>query len=463
MPGPNRTGTLILLIGGGLLVALMAYTLTLGGGPGGLPGPMRDAVEVAVFFPDADDWRDFAEGIALARERVGAREIRTEAASVTVVTPGQGRRVRFAWYDAGGVEQAREQVDRLMGSAHPPAAFVGSSNTLLTAALARALAEATRSNGKDGADAPVLLVPWATSVAVEGDRGAEGGRLLDLYPGRTFRFCADNRALATLVAECVSGRERGSAPGLVELVVDPRDPYSRDLADGFRRSLDRIAPDAAVTTREIGSNAPGSGRFADAAGLAERAVATAIGSALRSRSDDDRPTWIVLPLQGRPARRMLDGLGVQSVLVDAAGAGRLEVLSGDGLGVEDLREISSTSPFPVACVSSDLSVGSHDEAGLTSGVRVSAEIVVALLLALDQSPGGDARDRLRSLDLQADDPWALGRAIAFDATGERATADLGVVLAIDPAAKGVVSAMPRRGDATWEPPIALPPARPLTP
>ena len=60
----SRIGTWLLLAGGTALATLMLYTLSLGGPKhlSGDDGP-ADAAEVAVFFPDRDDWTDFRLGV----------------------------------------------------------------------------------------------------------------------------------------------------------------------------------------------------------------------------------------------------------------------------------------------------------------------------------------------------------------------------------------------------------------
>jgi hypothetical protein len=160
---------------------------------------------------------------------------------------------------------------------------------------------------------------------------------------------------------------------------------------------------------------------------------------------------------------MLQALQEQPVLVEAASAGKLEVLCGDGIGVETLRELAPGLSLPVWCASSGLApTGKEKQAGLgdeTAGVLLSAEIGAALLKVLDRPPGppigADLRGPLLGLQLKPGDPAALGRSLAFEESGERAGADLGFVLTSrGPSAKVEAFALNAEGRWTGPWPVA---------
>jgi hypothetical protein len=156
----------------------------------------------------------------------------------------------------------------------PPLAIIGGSSSSSALSLARALKEQCR-----GPDTPLFLITQATA---DNDPSSQYRvPLLDIYPGRTFRFCFSNHQMAMAVTDFVWNRDnllpwtipalgasmvglgasaRGTAPfaTIARLIpdalppaddvlrpdVDPAylmiwqdDPYSEDLADGFMTAL----------------------------------------------------------------------------------------------------------------------------------------------------------------------------------------------------------------------------------
>jgi hypothetical protein len=425
MPLRSRAGTLSLVIGGLALVAWMGYALTYSGGsPGAAPESGR-VVEVAVFLPERGDWEDIRDAVAACRLRGLIEEVVEGPGSIEFRTPGHQRPVRLSWVEGGGVVTTRDRVARLVDRPDPPSAFVGSNNTVLTAALAEALDEAV-DRRPDRGNAPVLLVPWATSVRVERP-GAASVPLLGLYPGRTFRFGPNNQQEAELVARVVA--HRAGEPGGAVIVVDGNDPYSRDLADGFERALAEVAPEAKLVTRRLDLSTPTLGSADDRPGPTELAEADRIWR-YAVDAPGDGPVWAILPLQGSPTRRMIRALVDRSGPIGPRVLGRLQVLCGDGIGRETLGDLAGRCTLPVWCVSSGTLPGEGDP----GSSQIPAEIVSALALLLDL-PGDEVPDLaegLVSIDLPADDPAAFGRSLGFEPSGERRADDLGHVLAILP-------------------------------
>ena len=212
--------------------------------PGRTWGRPSSVVEVAVFFPNQADWVDFRRGIQACLDRGLARRVEDTGDAMVVETPRQKRRIRFALHDVRGVQMTKEAVGRLVSRSPPPIALVGSSNTVLTVALAEALRD---SAGDEAEKGPVLLVPWASSVLVDPPEPDDGPvPLLGIDPGRTFRFCPNNQGQADLVVRCLLDQDPPPTPARAFILEDRHDAYSADLAECFQRSINRMAPKAVV-------------------------------------------------------------------------------------------------------------------------------------------------------------------------------------------------------------------------
>jgi hypothetical protein len=315
-------------------------------------------------------------------------------------------------------------------------AVVGSSTTVLTVALADPL-------GDEGADGPVLLVPWATALkAVRPGSSSGPVPLLGLDPGRTFRFCPDNRQLAESVVGCLLGQDAARPPTRVFLVVDPHDPYSVDLADCFRKAIrDKVGAVEIVERADVVgvptvSRSRGS---VPSPSATEASLADSIWTAVED-GPEGRTTWAVLPLQGEPIRRMLSALRRRASWHSGdEGDGPLRVVCGDGIGRETLDGLSGHRPFPIWCAST--STARAADHGVSNDTQTLAEIISAVLLAVERSPTADptaedVRRGLARLDLAATDRAAFGRPLRFAADGERLD-DPGHVLAVRPGVDAV--------------------------
>jgi hypothetical protein len=460
----SRAGTWLIGMGGLILAALMAYTLTLGvgGAPPRIRGAVRsEASEVAVVFPERVYWVEFRQGVLACVRRKLARLIEEGDDALLVETPRQRRRIRFGFHEARGLRETRDEVRQLAGRPDAPIALVGSSNTVLTAALAETL---RTPSGADGRPGPVLLIPWATSVLVgRPEAGAGPVALLDIDPGRTFRFCPNNQRLADLVVRCLADHDAGVTLERAYIIEDRHDPYSLDLADCFRRVIEQVAPDAelidhADTLAYTGIADPNEPPSSSEEALAERIWRNA------ANAPDRRTTWVVLPLQEQPADRILRALSRHR----RAGDGPLRVICGEAIGLKTLARWAGRVPFPIWCVSFDAlpdpeaRKSSDAEQALPTDVQVPAEIVSALVRCLDRPAGQPLsadvlRDALDALAIDPHDPSALGRSIAFDDTGERQGDDLGHVLLIEPDRHEVL-ALSRGESGRWGAPI---PVRPV--
>ncbi len=445
----SRTGTGLLVAGGLAVIGVMAYALSLGNGA---LGTHRDATaEVAVFYPDSGLWLNVRQGIRACADRGLLDVIDLGGESALVRSRQSGRLVRFTWYGASGVWDIRDTLRTQLASDSPPVAVVGSSNTALTATLAHELAKGSARDSDPDAG-PILLVSSATSVLVEApwnepespgekrqatqpDRVA----LLDIDPGRTFRFCLNNERLANLVVGYLS-LQNPDRPEKVILLVDRYDPFSKDLAGFFEKAVGRTFPDTPILRREV---TPSWNGFPGSPTVEEIQVADSVWKEAGG-APNGRSVWLMLPLQDDPARRMLDALAARSP------EGRVPLLRavcGDGIGRQMLCQLAGTLPFPLWCAASTSAYLPGLEALDSNGTaQIEAEIVSALIAGLDRSDRSLAR-ALSGLRIKAGAPAAMGRSLAFD-NGERTGDDLGHVLEIRPGESSVLAHAPQL-DGTW--------------
>lgn len=445
----NRIGTGALWIGSLALASLMAYTLLLADSrTRGLPTTGVD--DVAIVFPEQSNtaWEEFRQGVLACRDLGLIDNVLDARTALTVRTRG-GNRLRFVWSPASGMVQTRQLVRELLARPVPPVAVVGSENTALTAVLAEALRdhpllERAESGG------PVLLVPWATAVVAQpATPGSTPVPLLEIHPGRTFRICPDNTRQAELLVRYALHENAGQPPARSIVVSDRDDPFSRDLAQALREALRNAVPGSPIDDQEA---LPVPAMPSAALELSENQWAERAWSQARAGADRG-PTWLVLPLQGEPTRRLLNALA--TLAPRDAEQVPLRVLCGDGIGMGTLTELAGTLPMPV-WVASPGFVNANGPP-LPQGVQVMAEVVLSVARARDAvGPAGDLAAGLRTLRIP---PEALGRSIAFRPNGERSGEDLGQILAIRPGSDRV-TARQRRSDGGWSEPRPVAPERP---
>ena len=464
----SRVGNWLLCAGGLVLAALMAYILAFDNlvFPSWKDWGRRSGVyEVAVFFPSQTDWVGFRRGIQVCQDRGLARRIDDTGDSMVVETTRQKRRIRFAFHDVRGVQVTKKAVDRLVSNSPPPIALVGSNNTVLTVALAEALRDSAEDEAEDG---PVLLVPWASSVLVDSPE-PEGlpVPLLGIDPGRTFRFCPNNQVQADLVVRCLLEQDPPLTPARAFILVDRHDAYSADLAECFQRSIDRTDSKAEVIQDRKTLAFSGMSHPFVPPTTAELELARKIWGRATA-TPNDQTTWVVLPVQGDPARRMIAALHVKAPFNLGPGDGPLRVVVGDGIGLKSLSELAAGKlSFPIFCVSS---ASLPDPGGAAGGVpadgaQIPAEIVSALIHCLDSPRVLDAtalRVALATLHIPAGDRAAMGRPIDFGRSGEREGMGLGHVMSIRPGS-AEVHAMARVESGKWSQPVPVRPAEVSTP
>lgn len=461
----NRIGHALLWIGGFVLAGLMAYTVAFDFGHGGARRPVkagRGEVTVAVFYPDRTLWQEFRHGVRACIKKGLATPVEESEGAVVIVTPTSKRLIRFELHGVRGLRETKDEVRRLLERSPPPLAFVGSSNTVLTEAIAEALRAAA---GPEGGKGPVLLVPWASAVLADRPEPGEGPvALLDVNPGRTFRFCPNNQLQADLLIRCLANHDAGRPPGRAMLVVDRHDPYSEDLAASFQRAVKHVARDTEIVEKSASPSLPVLNDSSALPGPAEEALAESIWRDAEGQPGG-RTTWVLLPLQDEPTRRMIAALRRHAHRGSRPGDGLLRVVCGDGIGFSNLSQLAGRCPFTIWS-SSSASAPAAAQAlgqGLSPDTQIPAEIVSALVCCLDpadarpESPTA-LRDALAALHLNPNDRAAMGRSLAFSRNGERVGDDVGHVLMIRPDRRAVF-AVTRRPHGGWndpEPLVTLP-------
>lgn len=444
----SRFGTALLTTGGLALTCLMGYTLWLDlGYPNATDWFAPAPVPVAAVVPERENWFALREGAMLLAEHGLGQVVEEGPDSLTIRNTGGEIRLLLTWHRATGTTQTRETVRRLLSGPNRPLAVIGSSNTILTTALACAL---QRERGPDG-EGPLLLVPWATAILATGtEMSTSPTPLNQIYRGNTFRLCPDNRRQAELVVGCVRSQGPRALPTWIALARASDDPYSVDLAHGFLEALRELAPGSGPQPHLVCDSA--------APGLGEVPLAKEVAFAREvwERATAGETVWVLLPLQGEPARRMLTALRDEAPERVAA---PLMVLCGDGIGVDTLRRFAGTGAYSVWCVSADVDAASS-ESTLPPGALVPGEALLTVLAGLERARAARVplRDAVADLRLSQDSPKTLGRSIAFNTLGERVGQDFGEVLAVR-AGESEVLAFTPKPNGTWSGPRALPAAR----
>jgi hypothetical protein len=399
-----------------LIVVILSTFFFEGQGSSSRKRDPAEVIDVAVLYLHRSEWRIFAHGLKLCiqtQPQLG-RLIEENDESLLIETAKSQRPVRFTYHVVRGQSQTRDVVKQLLQLPHVPVAVVGSSNTGLTEALADEL-KASEKPDKSG---PLLLVPWATSVA-----------LLDRYPGRTFRFCANNRRVAEMLVACLksqfgSGKQ---GPDRVVMMIDPIDPYSVDLASCFHKVMEDAFPKTTIVDwDESSKQAPRLTGGVSEPTLDEQARARSLWAKYLIGSTSE--TWVFLPLQNGPARRMIAAINGASPGSRGESGKNLKVICGDAIGESTLRAFSGQLSFPVWSVTTNTDpFGSQ---GLEEDVQEQAEIVAAVLLGLDEkTPATTHVNQLRHYLVKGEKQVRpFGRSLDFSETGEPQEFDPGGIL-----------------------------------
>ena len=229
------------------------------------------------------NWQRFVQAVEeLTETRAGPEafpRLTTAVPEVSVPLPGGGR-LRFRWYKVTNDWKTEYWLNALAGRRPPPLAVIGGNNTDAAAEQARQLRRAVVEAHLPERLWPLLLLTTATADKVQAE---ENGRatdpnipLVDLYRGRTFRFCFTNRQMGAAVTHFIWSRAELRPDAFpVYLAVWQDDAYSKDLVAGFVDALQpyhtRAAAAAAAGDWGVAAAVAGPGGF-PLVGLATEAV-----------------------------------------------------------------------------------------------------------------------------------------------------------------------------------------------
>src|SRR3954469_1733359 len=118
---------------------------------------------------------------------------------VVLTVPGRADRLRIRWYKLSSEVNTRDWVKALSRRYPAPLAFMGGSSSDRAIELAEALNEQADWKGAR----PLLFITTATANQVTDPDTYKSESLIRLYPGRTFRGCFTNEAMARAVVDFV--------------------------------------------------------------------------------------------------------------------------------------------------------------------------------------------------------------------------------------------------------------------
>jgi hypothetical protein len=247
---------------------------------------------------------------------------------IVLIVPGRKDKIRIRWYKLSSEVGNREWVQALAQRDPAPLAFMGGGSSDRAIELAQALNEQVTWKGTR----PLLFITTATANTVVDPETWRPESLTQLYPGRTYRGCFTNAAMAEAVVDFVWQADDLKPTGKPErayVLAWQDDPYSIDLADQFHaRFQERKAAGPAPHT-VLDRIAYSVGTFTDP-NPKEREVMDRILPDLASHPNER--ALLVLPAVTIPARRMLRSFAADSPLIGQ----RLVAVTGDGVSFNTL-------------------------------------------------------------------------------------------------------------------------------
>jgi len=252
---------------------------------------------------------------------------------VVLSVPGRQDKIRLRWYKLSSEVGNQEWVDALASRNPAPLAFMGGGSSDRAIELAQALDQ--RTEWKGGAR-PLLFITTATANSVIDPDTGHPKSMLRLYPGRTFRGCFTNEAMARAVidfvwqAEDLQPRTEHGRAARAYVMAWQDDPYSVDLADQFVARIQEQEGKADKNGKRVSVH-PLLDRIAYSVGTftepnpPEREVMDRIVPELASHPDDR--AILVLPAVSQPARRIIRAFAADSPLIGQ----RLVAVTGDGV------------------------------------------------------------------------------------------------------------------------------------
>jgi hypothetical protein len=376
--------------------------------PPGLPRPLpvpSGDQELAWFHTTTSGhtWERFVAGMSRAQLLVPGLRVDDSAAFVdeTTATPevilsieGHPGRLRVRWYKLTNEANAARWVEALAERDPAPLAVIGGGSSDRAVDLARAMDARQIWHG----DRPLLLITTATADEVvidpDDDRvtppAAPTRNLMDVYRGRTFRFCFTNRQMADAVLDFIWNTP-GLRPEMFSSLVPAAvgsgliiwsegtlpakqkpqvyniywqdDPFSVDLHDQFKVLLSRKfgppgadpmhaadGPHAQFSTWSIPSSIGGFVRPNQAEALVAESILQEFRELPPQRS------LLVLPTITQPARRLLRTLAESTPQLGQ----RLVAVTGDGIPVNDLYRDGDLR-WPVHAIPVPLVLFTHND------------------------------------------------------------------------------------------------------
>jgi hypothetical protein len=350
-------------------------------------------------------WERFVSGVKRAELTVPGLHVDDSQAflDVTTSTPevvlrrdGHAGKLRIRWYKLTSEATAADWVKALAERDPAPLALIGGGSSDRALDLARALDRQTTWLG----DRPLLLITTATADVLDTDpndptSGAPAGQrpqLIDVYNGRSFRFCFTNRQMAEAVIDFVL-QDPGLRPGPVvwpglraaptgaagpwaglaalgDLWAAPEpvvfslawrdDPYSIDLCNQFKECLYQrlTGPDC-----DSGPVRPFPRFFHQGIEFSvgsfyrpNRHEAAAADSILANLPPRGQRSLLVIPTVAPPARRVLRTLA-DGVPVPGR---RLVAITGDGISVNTIYRDGAFA-WPVRMLPVPLVMFTHND------------------------------------------------------------------------------------------------------
>jgi hypothetical protein len=354
---------------------------------------------------------------------------------VVVSLTGRTDKLRLRWYKLSSEVNNQAWVNALANRQNSPLVFMGGGSSDRAIELAQALNEQTKWKGSR----PILFITTATANTVTDPATYQPENLMHLYPGRTFRGCFTNEAMARAVVDFVwqslDLKPTGQTAARAYVLAWQDDPYSVDLAEQFDLRF-RERKDLTVPLRTVLDRISYSvGTFTDP-NPPEREVMERILPDLASHPDDR--SLLVLPAVTQPARRMIRAFASDSPLIGQ----RLVAVTGDGVSFNMLYRDGDVAwpiqelPIPIVFFAHENPVAWADDASAsdalalhpptaTDDVLQFADMIRVITTALYRGDRVADADQLAT-KLRAQDPPF------FTADGERQTGQGEYVIVLRP-------------------------------
>ena len=304
-------------------------------------------------------WERFVSGVVRTQLAVPGLTVDDTAAYADATTDvpelvlgmaGREGKLRVRWYKLTADATVDTWVQALAARDPAPLAVIGGGSSDRALDLARALA----GRHPDPGTGPLLFITTATAdLCRADDDDLDGRRLIDIYPGRSFRFCFTNRQMADAVIDYVwrtpdlhpAPPDDGTLPKVLS-VEWKDDPFSTDL---YQRFGDALKGKALLDTREVKFSVGGQ----TVPNFYEAQAAAAILD--YCRANPSGRVVLVLPTVTTPARRLLRAI----IEADPAVRSRLVAVTGDGIPVNAVYRDADFA-WPVAALAVPLVLFCHN-------------------------------------------------------------------------------------------------------